>query len=122
MIPIFKYILLYFVLIFNFGCESKKVVPNDLFSKMISHRNLGLAYLEEERCADAVIEFKALLKISKTEPLGYANIGLAYMRMQGELKKSEEYLDTALVLAPDNPDIIFLLSKIYECSHISTEA
>jgi len=114
MIPIFKYILLYFVLIFNFGCESKKVVPNDLFSKMISHRNLGLAYLEEERYADAVIEFKALLKISKTEPLGYANIGLAYMRMQGELKKSEEYLDTALVLAPDNPDIIFLLSKIYE--------
>ena len=69
MIPIFKYILLYFVLIFNFGCESKKVVPNDLFSKMISHRNVGLAYLEEERYADAVIEFKALLKISKTEVL-----------------------------------------------------
>ena len=89
MIPIFKYILLYFVLIFNFGCESKQVVPNDLFSKMISHRNLGLAYLEEERYVDAVIEFKALLKISKSEPLGYANIGLAYMRMQRELKKSE---------------------------------
>ena len=59
---------------------------------------LALVSGEEERYADAVIEFKALLNISKSEPLGYANIGLAYLRMQGELKKSEDYLDTSLDL------------------------
>ena len=81
---------------------------------MISHRNLGLSYLEEERYSDALNEFNMLVNIADEEPLGYANLGLTYMRMSGQLLQSEEWLEKALLLAPDDPDIMFLLAKVYE--------
>jgi len=55
-----------------------------------------------------------LVKIADEEPLGYANLGLTYMRMSGQLLQSEEWLEKALLLAPDDPDIMFLLAKVYE--------
>ena len=51
----------------------------DTFSEMVSHRSLGLSYLEEERYSDALKEFNFLVKIADKEPLGYANLGLTYM-------------------------------------------
>ena len=86
----------------------------DTFSEMVSHRSLGLSYLEEERYSDALKEFNFLVKIADKEPLGYTNLGLTYMRMSGQLQQSEEWLKKALLLAPDDPEIIFLLSKVYE--------
>ena len=52
---------------------------------MVSARNLGIAYLEEERYSDAVKEFEILTQVAPEEPLGYANLGLAYMRMNNKL-------------------------------------
>ena len=59
------------------------------------------------------------IKIEKApkEPLGYANLGLTYMRMDGELKQSEKWINSALNLVPKNPDIRFLLAKIYEMTN-----
>ena len=111
---IMKYFLFCYILLFNISCEQTKIVAPTIFSKMVSHRNLGLAYLEEERYSDAVSEFTALIHVAREEPLGYANLGLTYMRMSGELKNSEEWLDKALDLSPNNPDILFLLAKVYE--------
>ena len=89
-------------------------VDQSTYSEMISHRNLGLSYLEEERYSDALNEFNMLVNIADEEPLGYANLGLTYMRMSGQLLQSEEWLEKALLLAPDDPDIMFLLAKVYE--------
>ena len=112
MVSIIRYLFL--ILLFNVCCERENLVSPDTFVKMISHRNLGLAYLEEERFSDAVKEFKALIDLHPQEPLGYANLGLTYMLMSGELKNSEEWLSQALKKSPNNPDILFLQSKLYE--------
>lgn len=39
------------------ACEKTSIVSSEIFSKMISHRNLGLAYLEEERLNESAEEF-----------------------------------------------------------------
>ena len=98
----------------NVNCERQVTVDESTYSEMISHRNLGLSFLEEERYSDALNEFEMLVNIADEEPLGYANLGLTYMRMSGELQQSEEWLQKALLFAPDHPDILFLLAKVYE--------
>ncbi len=89
---------------------------------MVSHRNLGLAYLEEERYSDAANEFNMLVEIAPKEPLGYANLGLTYMRTSGKLKQSEEWLQKALKLVPNDPDIRLLLAKVYELTNRESQA
>ena len=107
-------ILIILIILLNYNCEKKVTVDQSTYSEMISHRNLGLSYLEEERYSDALNEFNMLVNIADEEPLGYANLGLTYMRMSGQLLQSEEWLEKALLLAPDDPDIMFLLAKVYE--------
>ena len=78
-------LLIFIFVFFNIACERVVEVPQETYSKMITHRNLGLAYLEEERFNEAANEFKTLTQIANNEPLGHANLGLAYMRMDDEL-------------------------------------
>jgi hypothetical protein len=97
-------------------------VDQDTYNQMVSHRNLGLAYLEEERYSDAANEFKMLVETAPNEPLGYANLGLTYMRMSGQLEQSEEWLQKALKLVPNDPDIRLLLAKVYELTNRKLQA
>ena len=92
------------------------------YNQMVSHRNLGLAYLEEERYSDAANEFNMLVEIAPKEPLGYANLGLTYLRTSGKLKQSEEWLQKALKLVPNDPDIRLLLAKVYELTNRESQA
>jgi len=106
--------LLVLFLFFIIGCERQIVVDQKTFERMVSHRSLGLAYLEEERYSAAAEEFRNLITISPKEPLGYANLGLTYLRMSEEFENAEKYLQKALVIEPDHPEIRFLLAKLYE--------
>ncbi len=99
---------------FFIGCEKRVEINPETARQMITHRNLGLAYFEEGQFQNAADEFHILIKIAPKEPLGYANLGLTYMRMTGELEQAEKWLQEALKLAPDHPDIGFLLAKVYE--------
>ena len=92
-------------------------LDENVYSQITSHRNFGLAYLEEERYSDAANEFLMLIEKAPKEPLGYANLGLTYMRMDGELKQSEKWINSALNLVPKNPFIRFLLGKIYDMTN-----
>ena len=83
--------ILFFMLFFFSGCFDSYQVDPLIFKKMVSARNLGIAYLEEERYSDAVNEFEKLIQIAPEEPNGYANLGLAYMRMNNQLRESEIY-------------------------------
>ena len=114
-----------FIFIFaisNISCEREVEVSQEKYSKMITHRNLGLAYLEEERFNESANEFKALTQIAKNEPLGHANLGLAYLRMDDELDNAKSALEKALELSPKNPDIKFLLAKVYEIEGLEKQS
>ena len=106
----------------NIACEQTTTVSLEIFSKMISHRNLGLAYLEEERFNESAEEFKALIHIAPEEPLGHANLGLAYLRMNDQLVNAEKSLDQALKLSPNSSEIKFIIAKLYEIAGRSDEA
>ncbi|MBH49772.1 MAG: hypothetical protein CMG69_03365 [Candidatus Marinimicrobia bacterium] len=112
--PNFFFFFLFYLII---GCEKSMKLDENVYSQITSHRNFGLAYLEEERYSDAANEFLMLIEKAPKEPLGYANLGLTYMRMDGELKQSEKWINSALNLVPKNPDIRFLLAKIYEMTN-----
>ena len=72
-----KFLLVLFLfLLFFIGCERQIAVDQKTFEQMVSHRSLGLAYLEEERYSVAAEEFRNLITIAPKEPLGYANLGL----------------------------------------------
>ena len=110
-----KFLLVLFLfLLFFIGCERQIAVDQKTFEQMVSHRSLGLAYLEEERYSAAVEEFRNLITIAPKEPLGYANLGLTYLRMSEEFENAEKWLQKAIVIEPDHPEIRFLLAKVYE--------
>ncbi len=113
------------VLVFGlcmYNCSNKVDVDQSTFEQMVSIRNLGLAYLEEERNSDAVEEFQRLIEIAPKEPLGFANLGLAFMRMNGMLQQSEDWLTSGLKLAPDNPDIRLLTAELYQLTNRQEQA
>ncbi len=103
------------------GCEKKAEIDPETAKQMIIHRNLGLAYLEENKLRDAAGEFQTLVEIAPREPLGYANLGLTYLRM-GQFEPAEKWLQEAVKLKPDHPDIRLLLAKVYESTERENQA
>ena len=110
-------ITLLLILIFDKSYCEEVIINDDDYVKMVSHRNLGLGYFEEERYSEAVNEFKIIVEMNELEAMGYANIGISYMQMSGELISAEEWMLKALQYSPNNPDISFLLAKIYELTN-----
>ena len=92
------------------------------FNKLISHRNLGLAYLEEERYSDGAKEFLSFIAIAPKEASGYANLGWIYLQSPGKLDSAEIMLKHAMELSPYNPDIAFLVAKMYELTNRQNDA
>lgn len=104
------------------GCNNEKAFDEKTHKSMVSCRNLGLAYLEEENFIEALVQFDKLTKIAPKEPLGFANLGLTYMRSEGELKRAERWLKKALRLKPDDPSIRLLLALFYELNNSELQA
>ena len=92
------------------------------FNKLISHRNLGLGYLEEERYSDGAKEFLSFIAIAPKEASGYANLGWIYLQSPGKLDSAEIMLIHAMELSPYNPDIAFLVAKMYELTNRQNDA
>ncbi|MBD3275912.1 MAG: tetratricopeptide repeat protein, partial [Candidatus Marinimicrobia bacterium] len=89
--------------------------------EIISHRSLGLAYLEEGELTAAVEEFQQLIETAPKEALGYANLGLTYLRM-GEFEQAENQVRAAIKRDNNNPDIRAILALIYEMSNRQQQA
>ena len=66
------------------------------FNKLISHRNLGLGYLEEERYSDGAREFMSFIAIAPKEASGYANLGWIYLQSPGTVSYTHLTLPTIL--------------------------
>ena len=103
------------------GCSKQKALTGEQLQQAMAHRNLGLAYLEEDRYPEAIQEFQALLALVPWEPMVYANLGLAYLR-QDDYQQARKWLEKAAGMAPDSPDIQLLLAQLYQITGREKEA
>lgn len=70
-------------------------------------KNLGVAYLEEKHPAEAERAFRRVIELAGDEALGYANLGVALMRL-GELEAATSQLEQARRVAPNNVEVLLL--------------
>ena len=47
------------------------------------------------------------------EVMGYANLGIVYLRM-GSFEQAEEWLQKAIKMEPEDPDVRLILAKVYK--------
>ncbi|MCI0604444.1 FG-GAP-like repeat-containing protein [bacterium] len=87
---------------------------------MLTHRSLGIAYLEEMRLVDSESEFKKLIDIAPEEALGHANLALTYLRLNRN-SDAEKPARRALQLS-DEPEIHLILAEVLERSGRMEEA
>ena len=80
---------------------------------LITHRTLGLGYLEENLLVEAASEFQRVIEMAPDRVLGWANLGLVYLR-QGRFEESEVQLRQALRIDSHNADAALLLAKAFE--------
>ncbi len=104
-----------------FNCGGKKMTDKERASAILSSRNLGLAYLEDNKLPEAEAEFKKLIDLDPKESMGYANLGVVYLRM-GKMEEAEKQIQQGLDLDPDNADIMLILATVYDMSNREDDA
>ncbi|MBG0858480.1 MAG: VCBS repeat-containing protein, partial [Bacteroidales bacterium] len=80
---------------------------------LITARTLGLGYLEEFKLGEAEAEFLKFIHLAPKEKLGYANLGLTYLRM-GNYPEAKKQLFRAIKIDPHDPDIRLILATVYK--------
>nr|HQV33982.1 FG-GAP-like repeat-containing protein [Calditrichia bacterium] len=103
------------------SCGKEPRISPETAREMIVQRNLGMAYLEEEKPQEAAEAFEKLIALAPEEPLGYANLGLSQLRL-ANYAQAEKWLTTAVEKAPDNPDIRVLLATAYKLDNQQEKA
>ena len=74
-------------------------------------KNLGVAYLEENRPADAERAFRRVTQLAPDEALGYANLGITYLRL-GQLPMAASQLEQARRVDPANAQVLLLGAEV----------
>ncbi|PYP12006.1 MAG: hypothetical protein DMD56_05290, partial [Gemmatimonadetes bacterium] len=67
-------------------------------------RTWGLAYLQQHQLPRAEAEFRKVVTLAPDQPLGYANLGLVYLR-EGRYREAEAQLRRAAALDSTNSDV-----------------
>ena len=109
-------LIIYIIIICFSGCATNKQLEKEEYQLLLSYRNRGLAYIEEEQYLDAVKQFKSFIDIAPFEASGYANLGWSYLQLPNKLDSAEIYLLEAEELSQGNSDIVFMVAKMYELS------
>ncbi len=79
---------------------------------VLAARTRGLLYLQTDRLDSAEVQFRNIVAIAPKEPLGYANLGLTYLR-GGRLKDAETQALLARGLDSTNTTVALLLARVY---------
>lgn len=79
-------------------------------------RTLGLAYLEEFKLEEAEQAFIAFIDKAPDEKLGYANLGLTYLRM-GKYPEAEKQLLKGIKIDSADADIRLILATVYRMNN-----
>ncbi|MCH8217497.1 MAG: tetratricopeptide repeat protein, partial [Planctomycetes bacterium] len=88
---------------------------------ILSHRNLGLAHLEENHLEAARAEFTQLIEALPGDPLGYANLSLTYLR-DDDPERALVLIEKALTLDPQNPALRLILAEIHQAQRNDDQA
>src|SRR5438552_4117591 len=94
------------LLFVTIGCREKSIDQGAL----ITARTVGLDDLQRGRLADAEREFRKVIALAPRDPLGYANLGLTYLRA-GRYGDAEPQLQRARRLDTANVDVALSLAK-----------
>lgn len=117
-------IIVYFVFMIAalfMGCAKEQNKSDKRLLNIFQHRTLGLAYLEENKLDEAESEFLKFIQAVPEEPLGYANLGLVYLRM-GKFIEAEKRVKTALEKDQQNPEIRLIMAIVFELSRRDKKA
>src|SRR5882762_3041762 len=101
-------LLVIVVLLNAVACRDKPIDQGAL----ITARTIGLDDLQRGRLAEAEQEFRTVIALAPRDPLGYANLGLTYLR-GGRYGEAESQLDRARRLDAKSPDIALISAKLY---------
>ena len=93
------------------SCRSKPAPVEELFST----RMLGLSYLQRNRLPEAEAQFKKLIELAPNDPLGYTNLGLAYLQA-GNAGQAVQHLRRYLRGAPGASDRQLIEKRIEQLS------
>ena len=105
------------LLFVTIGCREKSIDQGAL----ITARTVGLDDLQRGRLADAEREFRKVIALAPRDPLGYANLGLTYLRA-GRYGDAEPQLQRARRLDTANVDVALSLAKLYALTNRPDEA
>src|SRR5437773_6930184 len=105
------------LLFVTLGCREKPIDQGAL----ITARTVGLDDLQRGRLDEAEREFKRVIAIAPREPLGYANLGLTYLRA-GRFGEAESQLERARRLDTTNVDVALTLAKLYSVTNRPEDA
>lgn len=78
-------------------------------------KNLGIAYLEQEKPKDAARMFRQVIALFPDEPLGYANLAVCHLKLS-EIDSATTWLEKAVRVAPDNARVLYLMSEAHSAS------
>ena len=95
------------------GCAVQKKADLEIILKMAATRNAGIAFLEENDLNEAESAFKRLIRIAPDEIMGYANLGLIYLRSR-RYAEAEVQFTQALKLDHHNPDVRLNLTEVFK--------
>ena len=111
-----------FLIITIYSCGKKETSKESeaLFS-VIEARNLGLAYLEENRLDEAEAQFIKMIENAPDDAMGHANLGLIYLR-KSDFTKAEKAVQQALRLSSEDSDINLILAEVYDAIERDEEA
>ncbi len=79
--------------------------------KAEQYKNLGVAYLEDNRGVEAERAFRRVIELAPDEALGYANLGIALLRL-GELEAAASQLEQARRLVPTDTEVLLLGAEV----------
>src|SRR5213083_3601550 len=101
------------------ACREKPIDQGAL----ITARTVGLEHLQRGRLAEAEQEFRNVIALAPRDPLGYANLGLTYLRGgAGRYADAESQLQQARRLDPSSPEIALIIARLYSLTSRSAEA
>lgn len=87
--------------------------PTAISEDIYYHRNLGKAYVEDEKFPEAIKELEECVKLKSNSALDRINLGIAYLNA-GKLEESIKELTQAYQLDPKYPHIYYNLGILYK--------
>ena len=96
----------------SIGCSRDRPGAAASAASVMAARTRGLIYLQTDRLDSAELQFKQVVDLAPNEALGYANLGLAYLR-GGRLKEAEAQALRARALDSAGTTVALLLARVY---------